>query len=95
MRQFGLSSYEINVGERTRQAHVDHLKPRLVIESQREELTPVNSSTPGWDGDDPTPLVVVDEEEMEEVMNTIPSTNGSLRPQRDCRPPHRLIEELN
>ena len=71
VRQFGPLGYEINVDGRTRPAHVDHLKPRLVTESQREELTLVNSA-PGCDGDDPTPLVVVNEEELEEVMNTIP-----------------------
>ena len=59
MRQYGPLGYEINVDGRTRQAHVDHLKPRLVTELQHKELTPVNSA-PDCDGDDPTPLVVVD-----------------------------------
>ena len=41
VRQLGPLGYEINVNGCTRQVHIDHLKPRLVTESQREELTPV------------------------------------------------------
>ena len=80
MKNLGLVGYEINVDGCTRQALIDHLKPRPATESQREELMLINGA-PGYDADDPIPLVVVDEEESEEVMDTIPSTNSSLCPQ--------------
>ena len=53
----GPVDYEINVDGCTRQALIDHLKPRPVTKSQREELTLINGA-PGCDVDDPIPLVV-------------------------------------
>jgi len=90
VQTLGPLAYKVNVDGYTRQAHIDHLKPRLGTQSQQEVLVPDSGVS---DADEPIPLVVVEEEESDKVMSTTPKTIP-LHPKRDRRPPRRLIEEL-
>ena len=89
-QKLGPLAYKVNIDGYTGQAHIDHLKPRLGTQPQQEVLVPDSGVA---DADDPIPLVVVEEEDSDEAMNTTPGTI-SVRPQRDRRPPRRLIEQL-
>ena len=88
----------MNINGYLRQAHVDHLKPRPETQPAKPD-----SNTPPSDGVGTdqylarTPLVIVEEssdidEQPDAVMNSTPEP--VVRPQRNCQPPRRLIEEL-
>jgi len=81
--ELGPLAYKINVDGHPRQVHLDHLKPKS--HSVKNLYLPIVHLVVML----PTLyyLVMVDEEESEEVMDTIPSANSLLYPQRDRRPP--------
>ena len=79
VQKLGPLAYKVNVDGYTRQAHIDHLKPRIGTQPQQEVLVPDSVVA---DADNPIPLVVVEEEEPDEAMSTTPGTISVRPPKR-------------
>ena len=87
----GLLNYEVIVVGYTRQAHVDHILPCPKTFSDADNNSP--GDTPSYQDDDDTLMPLVDCEPCE--ASTDATELVTLRPHRNCRPPKRLIEEMN
>ena len=90
----GPLNYEVTIDGYKRQAHIDHILPCPSVDND-----PFNdaASIPPTDApshqDDYVPMPIVDCEPCE--ASTDEAELVILRPRRNCRPPKRLIEEMN